>query len=190
MADAVVVRFRTLTRADFSMLAAWLAQPYVHRWWFHESSAEAVERDFGPGIDGHEPGEDLIALADGEAVGLLQRSVLDDYPEYRDPLRRIVPVPAGAATIDYLVGVESRVGTGLGTALIRAAVTDTWSALPDTPAMIVAVQVGNTASWRALEKAGFTRVGEGDLESDNPAHDPRHVVYRLDRPARLNGTPQ
>ncbi|MFC0526646.1 hypothetical protein [Phytohabitans kaempferiae] len=40
---------------------------------------------------------------------------------------------------------------------------------------------GNVASWRALEKAGFTRIGAGPIEPDNPADDPSHYVYRLDR---------
>jgi hypothetical protein len=48
---------------------------------------------------------------------------------------------------------------------------------------IRAVAAGNGASWRALERAGFHRVAEGELTPDNAADPPDHVVYRLTRPA-------
>jgi len=35
----------------------------------------------------------------------------------------------------------------------------------------------------ALEKAGLTRVAEGDMAADNPVDPPLHYVYRTDRPA-------
>jgi len=33
-----------------------------------------------------------------------------------------------------------------------------------------------------LEKVGFRRIGEAQLEPDNPIDPPLHYVYRLDRP--------
>ena len=68
------VEFRRVTRADFPLLARWLAAPPVARWWNHEWTPEAVERDFGPSVDGHEPNQDWLALLDGVPVGLVQRS--------------------------------------------------------------------------------------------------------------------
>jgi aminoglycoside 6'-N-acetyltransferase len=53
-------------------LARWLAEPHVHRWWTHEFSPEALERDFGDVIDGEEPAEDYDATLDGFDVGLIQ----------------------------------------------------------------------------------------------------------------------
>jgi len=41
------VSFRRLTRDDFPVLAGWLAEPHVARWWNHDVDAEALERDFG-----------------------------------------------------------------------------------------------------------------------------------------------
>lgn len=73
------VEFRRVERADFPLLARWLATEPVRRWWCHEWSAEAVERDFGPRADGLEPNEDWLALLDGEPVGLVQRSRVADY---------------------------------------------------------------------------------------------------------------
>jgi aminoglycoside 6'-N-acetyltransferase len=177
------VQFRRVTRADFALLARWLASPPVARWWNHEWSAEAVERDFGPSVDGLEPNEDWLALVDGQPVGLVQRSRVADYAENLRDFGALTDVPDAAVTLDYLIGDPDRLGQGLGTAMIRAMVARTWSDAPDAPAVLVSVVAANTPSWRALEKAGFRRVGEGDLEPDNPVDDPLHYVLRVDRPA-------
>ncbi|MGW1991345.1 GNAT family N-acetyltransferase [Embleya sp. NPDC001921] len=175
-------RFRRVARADFSLLASWLSEPHVARWWNHETSPDAVARDFGDAADGLEPSEDLLALRDGTPVGLVQRSRLADYPDYLEEFEELIPVPAEAVTIDYLIGDPDLVGRGLGTAMIRALVTDTWVACPQAPSIVVAVAAGNAASWRVLERVGFLRVGEGPMEPDNPIDPPLHYLYRLDRP--------
>jgi aminoglycoside 6'-N-acetyltransferase len=173
---------RTLP-ADFGLLATWLAAPHVARWWCHEWTSSALERDFGPATRGEEPGADLLVHLDGRPVGLVQRCRFDDYPGYRDELRTAgVDVPTGALTVDYLVGDPVDTGRGLGAQILRAVVEASWTDHPDAPAVIVPVAVGNTASWRALEKAGLRRVAEVDLTPDNPLDPPAHVVHRVDRP--------
>ena len=174
--------WRRLTAGDLPLLARWLAEPTVARWWHHETSPAAVERDFGPGIRGEEPGEDLVVLADGEPVGLLQRSRIADFPEDLEQFAAVVAVPDGAVTIDYLIGDPARRGRGLGTRLISMAVARTWRDHPDAPAVLVAVVAANVASWRALEKAGLRRIAEAAMTPDNPVDDPLHYVYRVDRP--------
>ena len=47
--------------------------------------------------------------------------------------------------------------------------------------IIVAVQAGNHASCRALERTGFIPVTRGEMTPDNPADDREHVIYRLDK---------
>jgi aminoglycoside 6'-N-acetyltransferase len=84
-------------------------------------------------------------------------------------------------SIDYLVGTTAHRGRGLGTALVRAAVDRGFADHPDAHDVVVPVHVENRASWRALEKSGFTRVAEGDLEPDNPQDTRAHVVHRLTR---------
>ncbi|SEF18071.1 GNAT family N-acetyltransferase [Jiangella alba] len=179
--------FRPVTRADLPLLGRWLEQPYVARWWNHDTGPDDLERDFGGTADGTEPGEDLLALDDGEPIGLVQRSRLADFAEYRDEFAALTDVPEGTATIDYLVGDPGRVGRGVGTAVIRAVVDDTWRTQPAVPALLVAVVAANERSWRALERAGFRRVAEGPMEPDNPVDDPLHYVYRLDRPVTGSG---
>lgn len=179
----MTLTWRPVTEADFPLLATWLAEEQVARWWNHETSAEAVARDFGPGTRGEEAGEDLLVALDGRPVGLLQRAVIADYPEDLADFTAVADVPDGTVEIDYLIGEAALRGRGLGARIIARAVEDTWTAHPDAPAVMVAVVAANTASWRALEKAGLRRVAEGPMEPDNPVDDPLHYVYRVDRPA-------
>jgi aminoglycoside 6'-N-acetyltransferase len=178
-----VITWRKLTEDDFPLLRGWLLQPHVARWWNHETSPEAVARDFGPVARGEEPSEDLLVFEDGEPVGLVQRSRYGDYPEYLEELAPILPVDGEAVSVDYLVGDPDRCGHGLGPRIIAAVIAATWDEYPKAPAVVVPVSAANRASWRALEKAGLTRVAEGELEPDNPVDDRDHVVYRVDRPS-------
>ena len=177
-----MITWRRLVEADFPLLRQWLLQPHVQRWWNHETTPEAVERDFGPVARGEEPSEDLLVFEDGVPVGLVQRSRYGDYPEYLDELAPILPVDEDTVSVDYLVGDPARCGHGLGPRIIAAVVEATWTDYPSAPAVVVPVAAANRNSWRALEKAGLTRVAEGELEPDNPIDDRAHVVYRIDRP--------
>lgn len=174
--------FRALRRADFALLGRWLADEEVARWWCHETSAEAVERDFGPVVDGAEPGEDLLVSLDGEPIGLLQRSRVDDYAEdLADFVSVLGEVEPHARALDYLIGTAARRGRGLGTAMIAAASADTFERYPETDCLLVSVVAANRRSWRACEKAGFRIVASGDLTPENPLDPPLHHVLRLDR---------
>ncbi len=174
--------WRRLREDDFPLLGRWLAQPHVARWWNHETSPEAVRRDFGPATRGEDPSEDLLVFLDGAPLGLVQRAWLADFPEYLAELAAITPVPAGAMTIDYLVGEPQRTGRGLGSRMIRAVVEATWTERPAAACVLVPVCAANRRSWRALERAGLRRVAEGELEPDNPVDGPAHYLYRIDRP--------
>ncbi|MET8770464.1 GNAT family N-acetyltransferase [Streptomyces sp. NPDC004658] len=177
-----MITWRRVQERDFPLLRTWLEQPHVKRWWNHETTVEAVARDFGPAARGQEPSEDLLALLDGRPVGLVQRARLLDYPDYLAELAALVRVPDGAMTIDYLVGDPHRTGQGVGTAMIRDVIVRTWDEHPDAPCVLVPVVAANRASWRALERAGMRRVGVGDLEPDNPVDDRTHYLYPIDRP--------
>ncbi|HEY3506916.1 MAG TPA: GNAT family N-acetyltransferase [Actinocatenispora sp.] len=178
-----VIGWRRVTEADFPLLGRWLAEPYVARWWHHETSPAAVARDFGPSARREEPNEDLLVQLDDRPVGLVQRSLYADYPEYERELAAVVPVPPGAVSLDYLIGEPAYAGRGLGPRIIAAVVAASWTDLPAATCVLVPVVAANRRSWRALEKAGLTRVGTGDMPPDNPVDEPLHHVYRIDRPA-------
>ena len=175
------ITFRRAARADFPLLATWLAAPHVARWWNHDVTAEAVERDFGPSADGAEPSEDHVVLLDGRPIGLIQYCRYADYADHLDELAPLVPVPDDAVSIDYLIGDLSLIGRGLGTAMIVAFSRYIWRTNPRAPCIIVPVSSANEASWRALLAAGFHVAARGSLEPDNPIDDAMHEILRLDR---------
>ena len=177
------VTFRRATRDDFPLIAAWLAEPHVARWWNHEVTAEAVERDFGASADGKEPSEDHIALLDGVPIGLIQYSRFADYPEYSEELTELLRVPDDAVSIDYLIGDPTLVGRGVGAAMIGGFVERIWRTDPQASCIVVPVCSANERSWRVLLSLGFRVVARGNLEPDNPIDDPLHEILRLDRPA-------
>ena len=193
--DPFSFTFRRLEASDLPMLAGWLAEPRVRRWWNHDPAADAVEHDFGPSVRGDEPGDDFVVLLTESGsphaevpVGLLQRSVIADYPSELIEFATLLdaaglgPVPAGAVELDYLLGDPAFRGRGIGTAMIRAAVERVWAELPGTSTVLVFVVAANRGSWRALERAGLTRIAEGPLTPDNPLDDPLHYLYRVTRP--------
>jgi aminoglycoside 6'-N-acetyltransferase len=181
--EVAPITFAPLRRADFPSLSRWLSEPLVARWWNHETSAEAIERDFGPSIDGADSAEMFIAANPAGPFGLIQRYAIADYPEYVEELSAVCALPPGALSIDYLIGEPSSRGRGMGAAMIARFVQASWPVSPGASAVVVPVSVGNEASWRALERAGFRRIACGQLEPDNPVDSRDHYVYRIDRPA-------
>ena len=65
--------------------------------------------------------------------------------------------------------------------MISALVADTWQTCPGADDIIVPVVAGNAASWRALERAGFARIAEGQMTPDNPIDPPDHYLYAIRR---------
>ena len=176
-----------MSTGDFPLLARWLSHPHVARWWNHEWTEDAVERDFGPSARGEEPNQDWLAQLDDRPVGLVQRCWWSDYPDYLAEVAPVYAPPPGAVSLDYLIGEPGDVGHGLGPSLLSAFIARTWTDLPEAGCVVVPVNAANRASWRALEKTGFTLVAEGELTPDNPIDDRWHRVLRLDRPAGPGG---
>jgi aminoglycoside 6'-N-acetyltransferase len=176
------ITFVRLTRDDFPLLSKWLSDPTVARWWDHETAPEALENDFGGSVDGTEPTQVFLVCTAGRPFGLIQRYAIADYPEYVEELSTVCPQPAGAVSIDYLIGEPECRGRGLGAAMIAEFVAQSWAVYPGASAVVVAMHQANPASWRAVERAGFRRVAAGELTPDNPIDNRDHYVYQLDRP--------
>ncbi|WP_030162577.1 MULTISPECIES: GNAT family N-acetyltransferase [Actinomycetes] len=176
------MRFRPIERHDLPLIQRWLEQPHVARFWNHDTSDAAVERDFGGSIKGTEPCEVFIVIHDGAPIGLIQRYLFSAYPEDLVEMQTLVAVPPNALSVDYFIGVPDLTGQGLGTAMIREMVDKSWVDHPSSDTIIVPVAVANPASWRALLAAGFTQIATGYLTPDNPIDDGRHHVFRTDRP--------
>jgi aminoglycoside 6'-N-acetyltransferase len=177
----VKLTLRQLDRADFARLSRWLEAPHVKRWWREPGDESSVEATYGPAIDGADPTELLIAELDGRPIGMLQHYRLADNPGYE---RALDPAggPRPAAGLDYLIGEPELTGHGLGPVMIAEGSARAWRAYPEIAAIVVAVQVGNRPSWRALEKAGYRRAWSGIVASGDPSDDGPSHAYVLDRP--------
>ena len=164
--------FRPLTHDDLPLLAGWIAADHVARWWGEPADLAAVEAKYGPRVGGQGAAVELIIELDGRPIGLIQQYRMTDHPAWDAAIR--IPRAAG---IDYLIGEADLVGLGLGPAVIGAFVPTVFDAYPDLDVVVAAPQQANVASWRALEKAGFTRVRSGWLESDDPSDAGESHVY-------------
>jgi aminoglycoside 6'-N-acetyltransferase len=170
-----------LARADFPLVSRWLAEPLVDRWWHDDPSPAAVEAQFGPTVDGDDPTRVYLGVHEGTPFGLVQVYRYDDEPGFLAELSAACPVPAGALSLDYLVGEPDARGQGLGTAMIAAAVARGFADNADAHDVLVPVVVANEASWRALRRAGASWYAAGELTPDNPVDSRDHVVHRFTR---------
>ncbi len=105
--------FRALGRPDFALLSRWLAAPHVHPWWREDADIDAIETRYVPAVDGRDRTECFFVELDGRPVGFVQRYLLADNPDWRTSLA-VAGTPTDGAGIDYFIGVESLIGSGLG----------------------------------------------------------------------------
>jgi RimJ/RimL family protein N-acetyltransferase len=160
--DHVRVGFRRLAEADLGLLHGWLNEPGVVRWWEGEDvSPEAVRADY---LDPGDPTEHWIALVDGDPIGWIQCYATADNAE-DDEVRAWydLGVADTAAGVDYLLGAPEQRGRGLGTAMVRQFVERVvLGEHPGWTQVCASPFADNVASWRALERAGFTHRGDFD----------------------------
>jgi RimJ/RimL family protein N-acetyltransferase len=172
------VTIRPLSRDDFPLLQRWLAMPHVQAWWGSEPVAPAdVEHKYGPRADGTDPTRVFVIELAAQPIGIIQCYRHEDYPDWD----HAVAIPA-AAGIDYLIGEPAQCGRGFGPAAISCLVPHVFALYPDIPAIVAVPQAANHASRRALEKAGFSLVGERTLNSDDPSDAGPSALYAVTRP--------
>jgi aminoglycoside 6'-N-acetyltransferase len=172
------VTLRPLGRDDFPLLRRWLAMPHVQAWWGGEPATLAdVERKYGPRADAADPTQVFVIESGGQPVGIIQCYRHADYADWD----RAVDIPA-AAGIDYLIGEPAYCRQGVGSAAIAGFAPRVFACYPDVAVIVAVPQAANYASRRALEKAGFSLVGERTLGSDDPSDAGPSAVYALTRP--------
>lgn len=185
------VTFRRLTDDDLPTMHRWLNEPGVVRWWEDDDvSWESVVRDYGSAST--DPEEHWIASVDGRDVGWIQCGAVANWPEESVAWAALGVDLATTAGIDYLLGAAADRGRGLGSAVIRAFVDQVVFGLhPQWTQTGADPLAANTASWRALEKAGFRLAGMVDT-----VHGPSRLMVldrrdrlALDRRHRLPGAP-
>src|SRR3954465_7490038 len=107
-------------RDDLPLLYDWLCRPHVAEWWRDVPvDLAAVDAEYGPCIDGEDPTELFVVTIRERAVGMIQRYLIADEPEWWPACGGIVDV-SNAAGIDYLIGELDVVAAGVGSAMIAA----------------------------------------------------------------------
>jgi aminoglycoside 6'-N-acetyltransferase len=181
--SVTLIAFRPLTTEDLPLMTRWLAQPHVARWWREDAGLAAVTARYLPSLQGQDPTELFVTEVDGSAAGLIQRYLVTDDPGgWADVLRATgTPGVDTAFGLDYLIGDPGLTGRGIGSAAIAEFTQLAFERYPGADSALVAVSQGNTASWRALEKAGFRRCWAGELASDDPSDEGPSYLYHTAR---------
>lgn len=164
------ISFRPLTVEDLPLLVEWFAEPAIARWWDQPGDLHSVTEKYVPRIDGRDTTSMWIVDLDQAPGGLLQFYRHADHPE--QDARVGIPAAVG---IDYLLNSRFR-GRGLAGMVLQEFAG---LALESHPAMAVCIATpaqANEPSWRALERAGFTRRG-----ACQPPDEPPQFIYALDR---------
>jgi aminoglycoside 6'-N-acetyltransferase len=174
---------RPLTEADLPLVARWLAQPHVAQWWQGPADLETAQAQYRPCLTGADPTEVFVIEVAGRAAGLIQQYLVADEPEWAHAVEATGAVTGNAAGIDYLIGEAALTGRGHGTAAISAITARAFGRYPDADVVVAAPQQANTASWRALERAGYQRWWGGQLDSDDPGDAGPAYLYGIRRPA-------
>lgn len=175
------LEYRPLRRSDFPLLHRWLNTPHVTAFWPREPpTPDDLERKYGPRVEGRGGVRVFLFEAAGRPLGLAQCFRWADRPQREFPVR-----PAGAASIDFLVGEPDALGGGLGSAAFGGFVDVVFGLYPDADVLVGYPHRDNAAFQRVLRKAGYRRLDEAHQELGIPlpanwGTDP-HVVYVLPR---------
>jgi aminoglycoside 6'-N-acetyltransferase len=138
--------FRPFTKKDLSLMARWLAEPHVAKWWGGEAQNSLKE------IEDHIDSisvEPFIVELNRTPIAYIQSydPHMEDGHPYQDQ-------PFGTLGIDLSIGDPALIGKGHGPRLIDAFVAILFE--EGCPRVVIDPDPSNKAAIRAYEKAGFT----------------------------------
>lgn len=141
--------FRLLDQQDFPLLARWLRQPHVARWWSpaEDALAEIAQALAEPQV------QPYIVLIDGREAGYIQR-----YDPHAEDGHPYTDQPVGTVGIDQFIGEPDLVGRGHGPAFIARFVEQ--CAALGASFVVTDPDPSNAVAIRAYEKAGFRGIDQ------------------------------
>jgi aminoglycoside 6'-N-acetyltransferase len=166
------VGLRPMTAADLDIVRAWLTQPHVAKWYLSRSTLDDEIADLQKCVAGVEPTHALVVMDNGSDIGWCQWYRCADYPDHAEA----VGAEPNDVGLDYALGDPTRVGRGLGTALIGALVAHIRQRHPDA-GLVADPEAANLVSRRVLEKNGFVLLGERVVATERT--DAPMAIYRL-----------
>ena len=155
--------FRALTRADLPMLHGWLQRPHVAEWWPAPTTLAELEDDYFSAAAAASSTRACIAALDGEPLGFIQSYVALGsgdgwWEDETDP---------GVRGIDQFLADGSRLGQGLGSAMVDAFARRLF-ADPAVTKIQTDPSPDNARAIRCYRRAGF--VDRGSIVTpDGPA---------------------
>ena len=169
MAETFDYVFRPFTEKDLKLMAKWLAEPHVAKWWGVDINEELEAIREHIGSISVEP---LIIEMSGKPIGYLQTydpHLEDDHP-YQDQ-------PLGTLGIDLTIGAPELIHKGHGSRILAQFAEMLFE--EGAPRVIIDPDPANAAAIRAYQKAGFAAFDTRDSEygptlmmaRDNPGMD-------------------
>ncbi len=171
------VKIRPIKRSDFQQLVEWINAPHVARFWEGLVDINSVEEKYGSRLDDNAKTRVYVVEVGGQPIGMIQCYRHIDFPEWDQTINI-----ERAAGIDYLIGDERYIGRGIGPEMIREIVQTSFNTYSDVDVIVSAPQKDNSASCRALEKAGFTLKEERKLDSACISDSGISCIYTFQRP--------
>ncbi len=163
---------RPMEIGDLPLVSRWLSAPHVARWWLAGTSVEREVDDLRQSVTGMQPVHQLLVVSDDEPVGWCQWYLCWHEPAWAADVGA-APRDVG---IDYAIGEATKVGRGMGTALVARLVELVQTIHPGC-GVIAGPDERNAASRRVLEKNGFELVRVAALPSE--ATDDPVAIYRM-----------
>lgn len=157
------IHFRRLHHADLPLLAGWLREPHVARW-FHPADdwlSEMLEELGSQWL------EHYIAYLGNEPLGFVQR-----YDSALAPSGPWSSQPPGTWGLDLFVGDTSNLGKGFGARMLDAFIMQICWPDPRVERLLVDPEEGNLAAFATYRSVGF-RPSADDVE-----------IWTLDRDGR------
>ncbi|MFB9953306.1 GNAT family N-acetyltransferase [Rhizobium puerariae] len=136
--------FRDVAHQDFPLLAQWLAEPHIAKWWGEAGEELAGIEDAMTSVETRP----MIVEWQGRPIAYLQSydPHLEEGHPYQDQ-------PKGTLGIDISIGIPELVGRGHGSAIVRQFVDALFAS--GARRIVIDPDPENLAAIRAYEKAGF-----------------------------------
>lgn len=147
-----MIKFRSLASTDLRLLHQWLQEGPVLKWYAKQlMTFDQVKRKFLPYVQGKRKTKAFIILFSKQPIGYIQTYRAVDYPKWN----KFIKADKFTAGLDLFIGENDFRGRGLGSEIIREFLKQIVFQWPLILTCIGGPDPANTASKRALEKAGF-----------------------------------